>query len=83
MGLCLSTLGRPGDAIEYLEFAVENSPAKASFHRWLGDAYLAVGRKHEALEQYTAGLQLWPTNEGLQAMVSQITVELAEERDSH
>jgi len=52
--------GRPGEAVIWLERAVERSPSSPTINWHLGDAYAAMGRDLEARFQWRRALELDP-----------------------
>ena len=50
MGRCLQSMGRPSEALEYLEKAAKLRPDWASTHAALGETYLALGEVDKARE---------------------------------
>jgi hypothetical protein len=61
----------PAEAIPQLQEAVRREPRMVATRQALGMAYLAVGRKADALEQLQAALRLYPRNRLLAKLVEQ------------
>jgi len=63
LGRALLASGNPARAITYLERSVAISPPWVLYpHIALGQAYLAVGRREEAVSQFTLALSISPEN---------------------
>jgi tetratricopeptide (TPR) repeat protein len=62
VGSLLMARGRPAEAVGPLEWVVQRQPTNLWARVNLGEAYLALGRRDSALEQYRAGLGLDPGN---------------------
>jgi len=59
-GIALLQLGRPGDALAALEYAVERAPASVAAQCNLGSARIAAGRLDEAIEDLRVVLRQNP-----------------------
>jgi tetratricopeptide (TPR) repeat protein len=55
--------GKPREAAEALEQALEREPDKASLHETLGRAYFASSRVQDARAEFEAALALEPSND--------------------
>jgi Flp pilus assembly protein TadD len=60
LGLAVCQLGRPGEAIEWIERAIALEPGRASFHCNLGMALAAAGRQPEAVAAHRRAIKLFP-----------------------
>ena len=63
LGVALLFARQPAEAVAHLEEAVRLAPDSAQAHEFLGNAFLALGRKADALTHYQRSLQIEPGNE--------------------
>ena len=69
-GLLLS--GKTKDATTLLTEVVQAEPNNSSAHRWLGDAYLKLGKKSQAIAQWKEFLRLDPSHSDAKRVKEQI-----------
>ncbi|MFP2903905.1 serine hydrolase [Pyxidicoccus sp. 3LFB2] len=72
VGYRLLRAGRIADAIEIFKLNVETFPGSANTHDNLGEAYLAVGNKAQALVSYRKVLELLPGNTHAQEVIKKL-----------
>ncbi|HEX8233492.1 MAG TPA: serine hydrolase [Caulobacteraceae bacterium] len=75
IGYQLLARGRPEDAIRVFSFNAATFANSANAHDSLGEAYLAAGRKPEALKSYQRSLALDPHNENARSVIAKLTEE--------
>ncbi|HYM59713.1 MAG TPA: tetratricopeptide repeat protein [Thermoanaerobaculia bacterium] len=76
LGRVLRELGSNEAAIEALKKAIQLDPGNVVAARLLGDAFLAVGQKVEAIKKYKLVLALMPADEELVALIDRLEDEL-------
>jgi Flp pilus assembly protein TadD len=72
VGYRLLDAGRAADAVEILKLSVEQFPNNGMAYDLLGDAYLAVGNKAQAIVSYRRALELNPDNTNAVKMITQL-----------
>jgi tetratricopeptide (TPR) repeat protein len=76
LGRVLRDLSRDADAIGALNTALQIDPGNVVAARILGDAYLAIGEKVEAIKKYKLVHALMPGDEELENRIAQLDAEL-------
>jgi tetratricopeptide (TPR) repeat protein len=66
-------LGHFNDAAVYIEKSIATGKASAVVHEHLGDAYIKLGRKQQALESWKKALEMDPHNDGVKEKILQGT----------
>ncbi|ATB37890.1 serine hydrolase [Cystobacter fuscus] len=72
IGYSLLRGGKVADAVKVFEANVELYPEDANTHDSLGEAYLEVGRKDEAITRYKKSLELNPKNDNAARMLEEL-----------
>jgi CubicO group peptidase (beta-lactamase class C family) len=76
-GYRLLARGRTADAVLVFEANALAHPRSANVHDSLGEAYLAAGRKAEALASYRRSLELDPTNGNAREVIAKLDPDRA------
>lgn len=76
LGRALREQKKDRQAVDALTKALQLDPGNVVAARLLGDAYLALGEKLEAIKKYKLVHALMPSDEDLEAMITQLDGEL-------
>jgi tetratricopeptide (TPR) repeat protein len=72
VGYRLLDAGRAADAVEILKLSVELFPSDGRAYGLLGEAYMAVGNKEQAIASYRRALELNPDNTNAVKMLKKL-----------